>query len=88
MTRRTYVFINRVYPPVAGATGELLCELAEGLAAGGARVVVVTGGNGERRPETGDQRLETIDFRPKTAACKPTPTAPPVHRLQSPVSSL
>lgn len=39
---KTYVFTNRVYPPVAGATGELLRELAEGLAAGGSRVVVVT----------------------------------------------
>jgi len=39
---KTYVFTNRVYPPVGGATGVLLKELAEGLAAGGARVVVVT----------------------------------------------
>ena len=39
---KTYVFTNRVYPPVGGATGELLKELAEGLAADGARVVVVT----------------------------------------------
>ena len=39
---KTYVFTNRVYPPMGGATGELLKELAEGLAAGGARVVVVT----------------------------------------------
>lgn len=39
---KTYVFTNRVYPPVAGATGVLLRELAEGLAATVARVVVVT----------------------------------------------
>jgi len=39
---KTFVFTNRVYPPVAGATGELLKELAEGLAVEGARVVVVT----------------------------------------------
>ena len=39
---KTYVFTNRVYPPVGGATGELLKELAEGLVAEGARVVVVT----------------------------------------------
>ena len=39
---KTYVFTNRVYPPVGGATGELLKELAEGLVAGGDRVVVVT----------------------------------------------
>ncbi len=45
----TYVFTNRVYPPVGGATGELLRELAEGLVAGGARVVVVTGRTEEER---------------------------------------
>ena len=39
---KTFVFANRVYPPVGGATGEMLRDLAEGLAAGGARVVVVT----------------------------------------------
>lgn len=42
MKRPFYIFINRVYPPVAGATGELLKELAEGLARAGARVVVIT----------------------------------------------
>lgn len=39
---KTYVFINRVYPPVRGATGELLKELAEGLTDADTRVVVVT----------------------------------------------
>ena len=65
---KTYAFTNRVYPPVGGATGELLKELAEGLAAGGARVIVVTsrpeetkrprdqGTAGGRRSETGDRR--------------------------------
>ena len=32
MRQPTYVFTNRVYPPVAGATGLLLRQLAEGLA--------------------------------------------------------
>ena len=27
------LFINRVYPPSSGATGEMLCQLAEALAA-------------------------------------------------------
>lgn len=58
---KTYVFTNRVYPPVGGATGELLRELAEGLAAGGARVVVITSrGNGDDRT-TGRQGYETIN---------------------------
>ena len=62
---KTYVFTNRVYPPVGGATGELLKELAEGLAGDGARVVVVTSreqgaGSGERR--TGPSKgLEVIN---------------------------
>lgn len=34
--------MNRVYPPVDGATGELLRELAAGLVSGGARVTVIT----------------------------------------------
>lgn len=38
----SYIFTNRVYPPVAGATGVLLRQLAEGLARDGARVCVVT----------------------------------------------
>lgn len=37
-----YVFTNRVYPPVPGATGEFLRELCEGLASQGADVTVVT----------------------------------------------
>lgn len=39
---KTFIFVNRVYPPVRGATGELLKELAEGLADADTRVVVVT----------------------------------------------
>ena len=53
MSQRTYVFTNRVYPPVGGATGELLKELAEGLVGDGARVVVLTSremGSGGHRP--------------------------------------
>lgn len=43
MRKPVYLFTNRVYPPAWGATGELLCQLAEGLAEVGARVIVVTG---------------------------------------------
>jgi len=53
VSQRTYVFTNRVYPPVGGATGELLKELAEGLVGDGARVVVFTSremGSGGHRP--------------------------------------
>lgn len=49
-TSPSYVFVNRVYPPARGATGEFLRELAEGLAASGARVTVLTGAaSGEAR---------------------------------------
>lgn len=51
MTGKTYVFTNRVYPPVGGATGELLRELAEGLAEKGDRVIVIT----SRGPRDGSQ---------------------------------
>lgn len=36
------LFINRVYPPAAGATGEMLRDIAENLAARGWKVSVVT----------------------------------------------
>jgi glycosyltransferase involved in cell wall biosynthesis len=63
---KTYVFTNRVYPPVGGATGELLKELAEGLVAEGARVVVVTSREqGEGSGERGDRRDESGDARPE-----------------------
>jgi len=66
---KTYVFTNRVYPPVGGATGELLKELAEGLAGDGARVVVVTSreqgaGSGERRagPSKGFEVINGVEI--------------------------
>ena len=37
------LFINRVYPPAPGATGDLLAVLAEGLASRGWRVTVIAG---------------------------------------------
>lgn len=41
------LFLNRVYPPADGATGQLLAELAPALARRGHRVTVVTGPAGE-----------------------------------------
>ncbi|MBE2181470.1 MAG: glycosyltransferase family 4 protein [Chthoniobacterales bacterium] len=58
MNKPVYVFVNRVYPPAGGATGELLREMAEGLVADGARVVVVTGSAGER---PGKLQRETVN---------------------------
>ena len=58
---KTYVFTNRVYPPVGGATGELLKELAEGLAANEARVVVVTSRGDQRLKDQGTKGHEMIN---------------------------
>jgi colanic acid biosynthesis glycosyl transferase WcaI len=43
---RSVLFINRVYPPSSGATGDMLRDLATGLAAGGLDVTVVCMGDG------------------------------------------
>lgn len=43
----TVLFLNRVYPPVEGATGQLLAQLAEGLAREGMDVTVLTTAAGD-----------------------------------------
>jgi putative colanic acid biosynthesis glycosyltransferase WcaI len=50
---KSVLFLNRVYPPEHGATGQLLAELARSLAGAGWRVTVVTGSaaNGTARSE-------------------------------------
>jgi colanic acid biosynthesis glycosyl transferase WcaI len=49
-------FINRVYLPDDGATGQLLAELAEALAREGRRVTILTSGS----PSTQDSRSSSI----------------------------
>lgn len=44
---RSILFINRVYPPVPGATGVMLADMAEGLAERGWAVTVLTSGADE-----------------------------------------
>jgi colanic acid biosynthesis glycosyl transferase WcaI len=47
-----FLFVNRVYPPVGGATGQLLWELTAAVAAAGHEVTVMTMGGGEApRPD-------------------------------------
>ena len=72
---KTYVFTNRVYPPVGGATGELLKELAEGLVAGGDRVVVVTS-RGPRDQETKRLKDEETAESARRVAMQPTDKRP------------
>lgn len=65
------LFINRVYPPVPGATGELLAELAPALAANGWQVTVLTtrppAGAGESASAR-SVRLEYVGGLPFTRA--------------------
>lgn len=50
--RPPIVFVNRVYPPVGGATGQLLAELAGELVRRGWNVTVVTGRRDDAKPGT------------------------------------
>jgi colanic acid biosynthesis glycosyl transferase WcaI len=45
--KRSILFINRVYPPVPGATGEMLRGMAEGLVELGHEVTVLTSGRSD-----------------------------------------
>lgn len=51
MRRPTILFMNRVYPPVFGATGRVLCDLAEAFVREGWHVTVIASGEraGEER---------------------------------------
>ncbi len=66
------LFINRVFPPGDGATGQLLAELGEELVRQGWTVTVLAaGGTGERRtskmePSADDGRPETRNPKPET----------------------
>ena len=63
------LFINRVYPPGPGATGELLAELAEGLARAGWQVTVIASrppGVTVSREERNGVRLEWVGGLPFT----------------------
>lgn len=65
------LFVNRVYPPAPGATGDLLAVLAEGLAARGWRVTVIAGrpaGVTARGEERNGVRLEWVGGLPFTRA--------------------
>lgn len=55
-TPPSILFLNRVYPPADGATGQLLSELAPALARRGHRVTVVTS-----QPGDGSVSSETVD---------------------------
>ena len=68
---RSILFLNRVYPPDEGATGELLAELAAELVRGGWQVTVVTGRSSAEQPRSGlvaGVRVERVRSLPFTRA--------------------
>ena len=67
MRRPTILFINRVYPPVRGATGRLLRDLARAFAREGWHVTIVTSG-----PVPGELRRDGIKIISVKGAEKPS----------------
>ncbi len=69
----TILFINRVYPPAEGATGQLLAELAEALVGEGDRVTVLdvwrrsVRGRLERKQRRGKAGLVRVLRNPRRA---------------------
>ena len=63
---KSVLFINRVYPPDEGATGQLLAELATALARDGWRVTIVAAGAGTvsdvPSPNISVQRVRGLPF--------------------------
>ena len=55
MRRPTILFMNRVYPPVRGATGRVLQDLAVAFAREGWHVTIVSSG-----PKSGEERLNGV----------------------------
>jgi glycosyltransferase involved in cell wall biosynthesis len=77
------LFLNRVYPPVPGATGDLLAELAPELARRGWTVTVLTTGTAAGvAPDPDRGRLATGPRASSPAA------DPPLSPLPSPLSEL
>lgn len=67
------LFINRVFPPDDGATGQLLAELAEGLVREGWTVTVLAAGQGSE-PRTSGSRGQA-ETKTETHNPKPGPPA-------------
>ena len=57
---KSVLFINRVYPPDEGATGQLLAELAEALAREGWSVTVLAAGGGKVDPRSSQRNGVTV----------------------------
>lgn len=57
MSKPSVIMFNRAYPPVRGATGRMLRDLARGLAADGWHVTIITTGPKAARERDGDVRV-------------------------------
>jgi glycosyltransferase involved in cell wall biosynthesis len=68
MSKPSVIMFNRVYPPVRGATGRVMRDLARGLAADGWHVTVVTTGPKAAKERDGAVRIVRIkaNTRPRT----------------------
>lgn len=68
MSKPSVVMFNRVYPPVRGATGRMLRDLARALAADGWHVTVVTTGPKAAKEKDGDVRVVRVKgaLRPRS----------------------
>ena len=65
MSAPSVVFLNGVYPPQPGATGDLLADLAAGLAARGWAVRIVTSGAGLATPDVPGVTVERVAGGPR-----------------------
>lgn len=69
MSRPTIVFVNRVYPPVRGATGRLLRDLARSFAREGWNVsVITTGPKSEKKGRDGPIQVIRVKGPEKPAS--------------------
>lgn len=57
MSKPSVIMFNRAYPPVRGATGRMLRDLARGMAADGWHVTVIAAGPKAGRERDGDVRI-------------------------------
>lgn len=68
MKMKSVLFLNRVYPPDHGATGQLLAELAEALTQAGWQVSIVTAGTPPRESRNSKLEIHRVRGLPFTRA--------------------
>ncbi len=77
------LFINRVYPPDDGATGQLLAELAQELTRAGWRVTVLAAGKGnEHRTSNTEHQTPKLATAGMPSTLGPRPSTLSIHRVR------